>query len=491
MRNKYFALAAASAIVFSLISYKEVAARSPFYNDVAAAVGPVKFRINLDKSVPYIGAPKAHNQGYTGADQYVVVIDTGVETAHPFLKDKVALEACFANSCPNGKTSQVGPGAAKPVHWHGTHVAGIVAGSNSTMRGVAPGAKIIAVNVFDIYGAAYDDDIIRALNWVNTISSQYNIVSVNMSLGSSQVFRTTCDGYIPEMTNAIRSLRDKQIATVVSSGNSYALGMSAPACISFAVSVAATMATSDVVTTFSNISEYTTIAAPGNNINSSGLMGSYRFASGTSMAAPHVAGAFAVYTSKYGRQDVSKIISDFKDSAPLALDSYTGIKVSRLYFDKLFGDGTPVVTTTTTVVSSTTTVVSPTTTIPVTTTTVPSSTTTLPVTTTTTVPKPPFRTTMTRPMLLDLYGGFSSVVYVKYRVPVIGRQFVNYYNLYCDSRSIGKTVYQIPHQTRWTIDTYRLDVPAKNIDNCYMTAISIYGQETPPSSRFNIYPRNK
>ena len=69
------------------------------------------------------------------------------------------------------------------------------------------------------------------------------------------------------------------------------------------------MTNSDTVTSFSNINEVTTIAAPGNNIMSSGLMASYRFASGTSMAAPHVAGAVAVYTSKYGRQDVSKIIS--------------------------------------------------------------------------------------------------------------------------------------------------------------------------------------
>jgi subtilisin family serine protease len=489
MRKKYVSIIAASAILFSLISYKEVSARSSTYNDVAAATTPVKFRFTLDKSVPYIGATKAYNLGYTGADQYVVVIDTGVETAHPFLQGKVALEACFSDSCPNGQTSMIGPGAARPVHWHGTHVAGIVAGSNSNMRGVAPGAKIIAVNVFDASGAAYDDDIIKALNWVNTISSQYNIVAVNMSLGSSQVFRTTCDGYIPSMTDAIKALRDKKIATVISSGNSYAYGMSAPACITYSVSVAATMSTSDVITTFSNVNENTTFAAPGNNIVSSGLMGSYRYASGTSMSSPHVAGAFAVYTSKYGRQDVSKIVSDFQDSAPLATDAFTGIKRPRLYFDKLFSDGSPSPTTT---VPVTTTTIPVTTTVPVTTTTVVSSTTTVPVTTTvpsptTTLPVPPFHPTLTKPMLLDLYGGYSSVVYVKYRVPVIGRQYVNYYNLYCD----GKNVYQIPHQTRWTIDTYRLDVPASNINYCYMTAMSIYGKESTPSTIIRIYPRNK
>jgi hypothetical protein len=160
-----------------------------------------------------------------------------------------------------------------------------------------------------------------------------------------------------------------------------------------------------------------------------------------------------------------------------------------LYFDKLFSDGSPSPTTT---VPVTTTTIPVTTTVPVTTTTVVSSTTTVPVTTTvpsptTTLPVPPFHPTLTKPMLLDLYGGYSSVVYVKYRVPVIGRQYVNYYNLYCD----GKNVYQIPHQTRWTIDTYRLDVPASNINYCYMTAMSIYGKESTPSTIIRIYPRNK
>lgn len=485
MFKKYLSLIAVSTIFFSLISYKEVVARST-YNDVATAPGPVKFILTLDKSVPYVGATKAHNLNYKGKDQYVVVIDTGIESSHPFIKDKLALEACFSSVCPNGQTSMIGSGAAKPVHWHGTHVAGIVAGSNSNFKGVAPEAKIIAINVFDAYGAAYDGDIIKALNWVNTISNDYNIVAVNMSLGSTQVFRTTCDAYIPAMTDAIKLLREKKIATVISSGNSYAVGMSAPACISYSVSVAATMSTSDMITTFSNVSENTTIAAPGNLINSSSLMGAYRYASGTSMASPHVAGAFAVYTSKYGKQDISKVISDFVTGAPKATDSYSGIKIPRLYFDVLFSDGTPITTTTTVPSSSTTTVPVTTTTVPVTTTTVVSPTTTVP-SPTTTLPKPPFYPTMTKPLLLDLYGGYKTFVYVKYRVPVIGRNIVSHYNLYCDNNN----KYVIPHQTRWSIDTYKLEVSASEINRCYMTAVSIYGQESSPSAFSFIYPRNK
>lgn len=483
MHKRYLNFCMVVVILLSFISYKEVSAQSLSYNDVSPASGPVKFVMHLDKSVPYVGATKAHNTGYYGQNQYVVVIDTGVDVSHSFLKDKVALEACFSASCPNGQKSMIGLGAAKPVHWHGTHVSGIVAGSNSSFKGVAPSTKIIAVNVFDINRAAYDQDIVSALNWVGSISNDYNIVAVNMSLGSSQVFKTTCDGYIPEMTQAIKNLRDKNIATVVSSGNSYAVGMSAPACISDTVSVAATFSQSDSITSFSNVSELTTIAAPGNMIQSASVSDAYRYASGTSMAAPHVSGAFALYRSKFGSKSVSGVISDLINQAPKALDSYSGIKIPRLYFDLLFGDGTPVTTTTTVPVTTTTTL--PTTT----TTTVPSPTTTtvVPPSPTTTVPKPPFYPTMTKPLLLDLYGGYKTAVYVKYRVPVIGRTFVSYYNLYCDKNQ----TYVIPHQNKYSIDTYKLNVPASSINMCYMTAVSIYGKETTPSSFAHIYPKNK
>ena len=358
-------------------------------HNVPTATGRVKFTYNLDLSIPKINADKAIDLGYTGQDVYVAVIDTGIEVAHPFFQNRVALEACFSEQCPNGEQSMIGPGAAQPVHWHGTHVSGIIAGQNNTFTGVAPSAKIIAINVFDPSGGAYDESIIDALNWINSISSEYNIASVNMSLGSSAIFKNTCDDYIPAMTQAIKDLKDKNIATVVASGNSYAIGMSAPACISYAVSVAATSTWTDEVTQFSNISQYTTLSAPGLSIESAKLMGSYSAASGTSMAAPHVAGAFAVYRSKFGVQSVDKVVADFQSTASPALDKYSGIYSKRIDFTKLFTGNNPVppVTTTTTtvpVVTTTTTIPNPTTT----TTIVPNPTTTttvVPVTTTTVV----------------------------------------------------------------------------------------------------------
>ena len=336
---------ASASLIGSLffINNPQVNAKTPV--DVLQATGPVLFKMNLTKAIPRISANIPYDSGYKGQGSYVVVIDSGVQSDHPFLAGKVALEACFAPVCPNGTTKQIGPGAAKPVHWHGTHVAGIVAGSNATMQGVAPEAKIIAVNIFNSSGSTYDGNIIEALTWVDSISSDYNIAAVNMSLGTSQVFKTSCNNYIPALTSIISTLKSKNIATVIAAGNGYAYGMSSPACITDSVSVAATYVDRDLVTNFSNVHEDTDLSAPGFAINSSDSNLNYRIASGTSMAAPMVAGAYAVYRSRFGVQSVDKVTSDFRSTGIEAKDDYTALSTKRIDFKSLFSNGSPPPTT--------------------------------------------------------------------------------------------------------------------------------------------------
>lgn len=378
MSKKYIILTLIFSFIFSAVPFEQ--ARSlTIPLDVYPATDPVVFRIKLDNANARVNSKYAYDNQYQGQNTYVAVIDTGIQSDHPFLKDRVALEACFSASCPNGSAEMIGQGAARPVHWHGTHVAGIIAGKNETSRGIAPQAKIIAINVFDSRGAAYDADIVKALKWIDSISDQYNIAAVNMSLGTAQVFSGTCDTYLPEMTQAILNLKNKNIATVVAAGNNYTYGMNSPACISHSVSVAATYSHIEEVTDFSNLTERTTLSAPGASIYSSGTDSSYRTASGTSMAAPIVAGAYAVYVSKYGTSSVDKITEDYRSTSVAALDRATRISTKRVDFKSLFEVSPPQTTTTTTTVVTTTT----STTTPIITTT---TSTTVPVVTTTTLP---------------------------------------------------------------------------------------------------------
>jgi len=303
---------------------------------VSPAVGKVVFHIDLQEAIPSIGANNSYELGFTGKGTYVAVIDTGVEADHPFLAGKVALEACFSSECPNGQTEMYGPGSATSVHWHGTHVAGIIAGENQDFHGIAPDTKIIAINIFDKSGGAFDENIAKALAYVGSLAGDYNIAAVNMSLGGNHIYTEPCDTYLPAVTAEIHQLRMKNIVTVIAAGNNFSNGMSSPACISEAVSVAATYKARNQVTNFSNVSVFTTLSAPGYAITSSKLSGSYGVASGTSMAAPFVAGAFAVYRSKYGVQSVEDVVAAFQSTAEQGVDESYGTITKRLNLRSLF-----------------------------------------------------------------------------------------------------------------------------------------------------------
>jgi hypothetical protein len=309
-----------------------------------------------------------------------------------------------------------------------------------------------------------------------------------MSLGGSVTFTGTCDNYIPPMTQAIKNLKDKNIATVVSSGNNYAFGMSAPACISHSVSVAATVKNATTITDFSNISTHTDLAAPGSKIVSSKLLGSYSSASGTSMSAPFVTGAFALYRSAKGIKSVDEVVADFQLNGVTVKDSYTNIQIKKINFVSMFSQS-PV--TTTTIPSSTTT-------LPVTTTTLPvvTTTTTLPVVTTTTIPLVTTTTTIVpptklpyipNPLLLEVNGLPKSYVWIKYRDPYMNKGFLSHYELTCDTNSI----YRIPVNSMYSLHSYRLNVPASTINRCSLAGVTIYGTKTNSTPLKNIYPRNK
>jgi hypothetical protein len=307
-------------------------------------------------SVPLIGADQAWSAGFDGAGRVVAVIDSGVDSAHPFLAGKVVEEACYSTTsfgqsttlCPNGTDEQVGPGAAVYCSlelegcWHGTHVAGIVAGDGTPFDlpiwGVGRGASIMAVQVFSQVNSfilcggaapclgAFTSDILAALERVYELRTTHNFAAVNMSLGGG-LFSSTCDDepYKPFIDN----LRAAGIATVVASGNDGATNqISAPACISSAVSVGATTK-DDRVADYSNVAPFLSLFAPGDEIISSYPGENFAVASGTSMAAPHVAGAWAILKQAAPTASVDEILQALTGTGLPITDPRAGTGTTR------------------------------------------------------------------------------------------------------------------------------------------------------------------
>ncbi|MBX2849601.1 MAG: S8 family serine peptidase [Acidiferrobacterales bacterium] len=305
--------------------------------------------------------PRKSRVDIDGGDGWTVaVIDTGVDKSHSFFRtngtNRVISEACYSGGgfptselridrlCPGNAAATTASGSGFHCTGyegcdHGTHVAGIAAGND----GVASGANILAIQVFtgfrDIYfqnicetgfGAncisAFDSDIIAGLNRVYALRNTYKIAAVNMSLGSGY-FSSACNGENSVMTNIISQLKSVGIATTVSSGNGgFSFGISYPACISNAIAVGATsdfdgfllgsQFVTDERTSYSNNSAQLDIYAPGSLIRSSVPGNQFDNFNGTSMAAPHVAAAFAILKQALPNASIESLEATLKSVGP-------------------------------------------------------------------------------------------------------------------------------------------------------------------------------
>ncbi len=318
--------------------------------------------VTVDDTIPLIGALNAYKTGATGRGYSVAILDTGVEASHHFFGGRVLVEACFSTNyagdggweslCPNGKDFQVGPGASGYCPEgaygcsHGTHVAGIAAGEGSGGSGVAKEAGIVAVQVFslttDSCASGYDrcvrtwtSDQIRALDWVLENRDAYNIAAVNMSLGGGRyTSEAACDGDNGPRKAAIDRLVAANIAVVISAGNeSNTDGIGSPACISSAIAVGSTTK-SDGTSSFSNSHAMVDILAPGSDIVSSVPGDGWGTMSGTSMAAPHVTGAFALLRSAKPDATVAEILQTLQATGKQITDNRNGVKKSRIQVDR-------------------------------------------------------------------------------------------------------------------------------------------------------------
>ena len=255
---------------------------------------------DLDRSVAQIGAPTAWEAGYDGDGVKVAVLDTGVDAEHPDLAGQVTDEQNFSES----DTVQDGFG-------HGTHVAATIAGtgagSDALRRGVAPGAELISGKVLDDRGSGWESDIIEGMEWA--VGSGADVV--NMSLGGGPT-----DGTDPLSTAVNELSLAGDTLFVVSAGNDGpgASTIGTPGTADSALTVGA-VDRDESLADFSSrgprrgdLAIKPDLTAPGVEIVAARASGTamgapldalYTSASGTSMAAPHVAGAAALLAAQH------------------------------------------------------------------------------------------------------------------------------------------------------------------------------------------------
>ncbi|QGG95853.1 S8 family peptidase [Actinomarinicola tropica] len=327
---------------------------------LVASVSPNReLVLSLSESVRAIGAADVGGAiGFDGSGSTIVVIDTGVDVTHPSLQESLVAEACFADDCrddPFGEGSGLHcDPAAHPDCAHGTHVAAIAVGRDAP-RGVAPGANLVSVRVFSVgvdrNGAPIlrgsSADIRSALEWVRDNRQNWpgDTVAVNLSLGfDALVSRGHCDrllGSVDPLVPVFNQLRSSGTALVVAAGNGpvgFAYGIQAPACFSAATPIGATY-TSGGMAQFSLRSEKVSLVAPGaanpsTGIESADVGGGLRRDAGTSMAAPHVAGAMALLREAEPGLDVAAMEARLRDSGlpvadPYAPRAYSLVRVDR------------------------------------------------------------------------------------------------------------------------------------------------------------------
>ena len=215
-----------------------------------------------------------YNYNFTGAGVTAYIIDTGIRITHNEFGGRASSGYDFVDNDTN----------ADDCNGHGTHVAGTVGGST---YGVAKGVSLKAVRVLNCAGSGTTSGVIAGINWVTSQHTTGKAVA-NMSLGG---------GVSTALDNAVRNSIADGVVYSIAAGNSNANACNfSPARTAEAITVGATTST-DARASYSNKGKCLDLFAPGSSITSAWITSNTatNTISGTSMAAPHVAGVAALY----------------------------------------------------------------------------------------------------------------------------------------------------------------------------------------------------
>ncbi len=269
----------------------------------------------LDVSVPLIHVPQVWKEGFTGKGVRVAVVDTGIDPDHPDFEGRIG-----------GIHSVVGDDG-KDRFGHGTHVAGIIAGSGKASggryRGVAPDATIYSVKVLGDDGSGKSSDVLAGMEW----AVEQKVQVINLSLGTPG----PCDGTDAVSYFCDKLVRERGITVVVAAGNEGPgeSTVGSPGCAREVITVGAT----DDLDRIANFSSrgptkdgrtkpdvcfpgVNIVAARADSVNLGPVRdGKYMEISGTSMATPHAAGVVALLLEAYPEMKPEEVKKRLMDTA--------------------------------------------------------------------------------------------------------------------------------------------------------------------------------
>lgn len=286
--------------------------------------------------------------GLDGSGQTIAVIDSGIAYDHEAFGggfgagNKVVGGYDFAENDAN-------PYDDGPVGFHGSHVAGIIAADGEDFSGIAPGADLVSLRVFDDAGNGELVWVEQALQWVheNRNSFENPITTVNLSIGTDWNANTLPD--LAQFEDEFAQLKADGIFVSVAAGNLFEnfneIGVSYPAASPFVVPVASHGADGGL-SDFSQRNDRV-LVAPGESVLSAvpehvfggSLDDPLLRASGTSQATPFVAGASALLREAFQEAGVDNIDQDllyehFRETADIVFDQATGGNYHRINVER-------------------------------------------------------------------------------------------------------------------------------------------------------------